>query len=116
MIHYVLFFFFFFSSRRRHTRLQGDWSSDVCSSDLLDDQEPLGHRALRQHVANVAGIGACAPDLLSHIIRLDQPWRGPAFPPRRGQRSEEGRVGEKGRFRGWPDPLKKKKNNIEEKE
>src|SRR5256885_4404151 len=29
-----LLFFFFFSSRRRHTRLQGDWSSDVCSSDL----------------------------------------------------------------------------------
>src|SRR5256885_9288791 len=28
--------FFFFSSRRRHTRLQGDWSSDVCSSDLLE--------------------------------------------------------------------------------
>src|SRR2546426_3954953 len=27
-------FFFFFSSRRRHTRLQGDWGSDVCSSDL----------------------------------------------------------------------------------
>src|SRR2546426_12685002 len=30
----MFFFFFFFSSRRRHTRLQGDWSSDVCSSDL----------------------------------------------------------------------------------
>src|SRR2546426_9362952 len=30
-----MLFFFFFSSRRRHTRLQGDWSSDVCSSDLL---------------------------------------------------------------------------------
>src|SRR5256885_2800608 len=29
--------FFFFSSRRRHTRLQGDWSSDVCSSDLAAD-------------------------------------------------------------------------------
>src|SRR3989454_11633452 len=28
-------FNFFFSSRRRHTRLQGDWSSDVCSSDLV---------------------------------------------------------------------------------
>src|ERR1039457_7035580 len=28
-------FFFFFSSRRRHTRLQDDWSSDVCSSDLF---------------------------------------------------------------------------------
>src|SRR5204863_6428908 len=30
------FFFFFFSSRRRHTRSLRDWSSDVCSSDLLD--------------------------------------------------------------------------------
>src|SRR5439155_7909816 len=28
-------FFFFFSSRRRHTRWPRDWSSDVCSSDLL---------------------------------------------------------------------------------
>src|SRR2546429_6767541 len=28
--------FFFFSSRRRHTRCSRDWSSDVCSSDLLD--------------------------------------------------------------------------------
>src|SRR5256885_9191480 len=40
--------FFFFSSRRRHTRLQGDWSSDVCSSDLdrrnglAEPAEPLG--------------------------------------------------------------------------
>src|SRR5690606_31042096 len=31
-----LLFFFFFSSRRRHTRFSRDWSSDVCSSDLLD--------------------------------------------------------------------------------
>src|SRR5437762_4735770 len=28
--------FFFFSSRRRHTRYIGDWSSDVCSSDLFE--------------------------------------------------------------------------------
>src|SRR5262245_62356728 len=28
-------FFFFFSSRRRHTRCLSDWSSDVCSSDLM---------------------------------------------------------------------------------
>src|SRR5437867_13261918 len=32
-----IFFFFFFSSRRRHTRSYGDWSSDVCSSDLADE-------------------------------------------------------------------------------
>src|SRR5215204_6277539 len=31
-----MLFFFFFSSRRRHTRSLCDWSSDVCSSDLLD--------------------------------------------------------------------------------
>src|SRR5699024_11848496 len=28
-------FYFFFSSRRRHTSSKRDWSSDVCSSDLL---------------------------------------------------------------------------------
>src|SRR3989454_807715 len=33
-MHRVEVHLFFFSSRRRHTRLQGDWSSDVCSSDL----------------------------------------------------------------------------------
>src|SRR2546426_9611023 len=38
---FCFIFFFFFSSRRRHTRLQGDWSSDVCSSDLRELQEPL---------------------------------------------------------------------------
>src|SRR6266487_258716 len=29
-----IYCYFFFSSRRRHTRWTGDWSSDVCSSDL----------------------------------------------------------------------------------
>src|SRR5215212_3019059 len=33
----MIIFFFFFSSRRRHTRCLSDWSSDVCSSDLLDE-------------------------------------------------------------------------------
>src|SRR2546429_7986335 len=32
---YIYVFFFFFSSRRRHTRCSRDWSSDVCSSDLI---------------------------------------------------------------------------------
>src|ERR1022692_5124682 len=36
--------FFFFSSRRRHTRLQGDWSSDVCSSDLHGFVSNLGEQ------------------------------------------------------------------------
>src|SRR5690348_6376985 len=34
MVCCLSFLFFFFSSRRRHTRWTGDWSSDVCSSDL----------------------------------------------------------------------------------
>src|SRR5256885_10294727 len=36
----LVLLFFFFSSRRRHTRLQGDWSSDVCSSDLKRPKAP----------------------------------------------------------------------------
>src|SRR5579885_2738126 len=43
-----MLFFFFFSSRRRHTRSKRDWSSDVCSSDLLEGRlvrlEPLEPR------------------------------------------------------------------------
>src|SRR5215467_1813791 len=37
-------YFFFFSSRRRHTRLQGDWSSDVWSSDLSGASDVLDLR------------------------------------------------------------------------
>src|SRR5262245_62570904 len=44
----LCFFFFFFSSRRRHTRCLSDWSSDVCSSDLLTaPRVELHQRALR---------------------------------------------------------------------
>src|SRR2546426_10530667 len=49
-------FLFFFSSRRRHTRLQGDWSSDVCSSDLFD--VPLSFLAPgRRYVAEIYADG-----------------------------------------------------------
>src|SRR5436190_12103339 len=34
----MIFLCFFFSSRRRHTRSLCDWSSDVCSSDLVNIQ------------------------------------------------------------------------------
>src|SRR6266487_4885144 len=43
--------FFFFSSRRRHTRWTGDWSSDVCSSDLPDS---YGYRPGRSALHAVA--------------------------------------------------------------
>src|SRR5437870_11589044 len=49
-------FLFFFSSRRRHTRWPRDWSSDVCSSDLLrasdteKSQQDVGHQRGAQAV------------------------------------------------------------------
>src|SRR2546429_4206393 len=46
----MLGYVFFFSSRRRHTRCSRDWSSDVCSSDLVtanaQSQVPAGARFL----------------------------------------------------------------------
>src|SRR5437762_8581152 len=44
------FFFFFFSSRRRHTRYIGDWSSDMCSSDLHIFRERHGVEIPRQQM------------------------------------------------------------------
>src|SRR3712207_1862732 len=40
----------FFSSRRRHTRYWRDWSSDVCSSDLLDLHAVAGRQLAVHHV------------------------------------------------------------------
>src|SRR5256885_8766114 len=54
--------YFFFSSRRRHTRLQGDWSSDVCSSDLrlelVEDRDDLArlHARLVDVEHDVVGV------------------------------------------------------------
>src|SRR5579863_1175560 len=44
--------FFFFSSRRRHTRWTGDWSSDVCSSDLAHECLERGARLLATNPDN----------------------------------------------------------------
>src|SRR5207248_3828649 len=48
-----------FSSRRRHTRSYGDWSSDVCSSDLIL-KSPRSHYLL--------GTDTLGRDQLSRII------------------------------------------------
>src|SRR6266487_3398708 len=70
-------FAFFFSSRRRHTRWTGDWSSDVCSSDLEyrehADELPLPRAAHRRRRA-----------------------------PQQSSRSEERRVGKECRSRWSP--------------
>src|SRR5215467_148936 len=53
-------YFFFFSSRRRHTRLQGDWSSDVCSSDLCPEQLLVGFIADGEVENRIALVDAVA--------------------------------------------------------
>src|SRR5436189_3849270 len=69
--------FFFFSSRRRHTRYIGDWSSDVCSSDL----QPAGASRSAYEFANAATPVATSPS----------PAAVTAFQPRCGTRTSSGR-------------------------
>src|SRR5699024_12108941 len=42
-----IIWYFYFSSRRRHTRSKRDWSSDVCSSDLIQLIDNLGNRKMQ---------------------------------------------------------------------
>src|SRR5215467_11363596 len=65
---------FFFSSRRRHTRLQGDWSSDVCSSDLAKQsnssaagRRQAGRRTPAARRTSTAPIGWGWPGACGHL-------------------------------------------------
>src|SRR2546429_1994926 len=62
----VVCMFFFFSSRRRHTRCSRDWSSDVCSSDLV---RPPGESA-----ETPSGIPADQATEPSHFPGGDGNW------------------------------------------
>src|SRR5438067_6926019 len=55
---YFYLVFFFFSSRRRHTRSKRDWSSDVCSSDLI----PVGR--------TMSFLSASLPGKSAHVLPL----------------------------------------------
>src|SRR5207248_8215382 len=88
------------SSRRRHTRSYGDWSSDVCSSDLDNapavspngkwiaytgfDDRLQGHQTTKLYLMNRDGTG-------SHSIseKLDRDIQGPQWAP---DNSEIGRA------------------------
>src|SRR2546429_7245251 len=71
---------FFFSSRRRHTRCSRDWSSDVCSSDLL------GAHLLALTIVHKA----LTTDIHQQVV------------PHGAMRSEERRVGKECRSRWSP--------------
>ena len=56
---------FFFSSRRRHTRFTSDWSSDVCSSDLLGvDRETFSLTVAWQNLIHALPVFGILADLL----------------------------------------------------
>src|SRR5688500_19505059 len=64
---------FFFSSRRRHTRLQGDWSSDVCSSDLaLGELDIAAERTIRIDCSGIEALDLSAVWLLQRKIEEAQ--------------------------------------------
>src|SRR5437764_13133791 len=95
-------FSFFFSSRRRHTRYIGDWSSDVCSSDLS------GMITFRNWNPTVR-LSDCPADRL--LVETDAPYLAPE--PHRG-RSEERRVGKSVDLGGRRTTQKKKNETAEE--
>src|SRR5256885_11334056 len=103
--------FFFFSSRRRHTRLQGDWSSDVCSSDLARFFVSPAFSPLHVLSRRLRPCRSTRPPR-SGWRRFVNPQTPILFLPRLvfWTRSEERRVGKEGRSRWSPYHLKKKKS------
>src|SRR5207249_9668044 len=107
------FIFFFFSSRRRHTRSKRDWSSDVCSSDLV----PVHVRRLREPGRALPLPARVDDELVGR--RLREPLLQPvgrqsiSLPGTCARRSEERRVGKECRSR-WGREREKKK--VEEEE
>src|SRR5256886_5805324 len=97
----VCLMFFFFSSRRRHTRFDCDWSSDVCSSDLIT--LPGGHFDVRPVVIALEHAGVA----VTEHLRVDGTQQQGlhlriARPDVLQMRSEERRVGKECRSRWSP--------------
>src|SRR5437763_16596927 len=92
--------FFFFSSRRRHTRYIGDWSSDVCSSDLKECR--TGQVRRQSHDEQNGGSLLARLPRRGHVAFHGQSRKqqnreqGPAdHPPERNFRKDQGSVVER---------------------
>src|SRR5207249_5715431 len=97
---------FFFSSRRRHTRSKRDWSSDVCSSDLLLAEEMLARSILFLDQSEARGpfyyqVFSEFSAVVNADIRLHTTLYAESLDLSRfnGARSEERRVGKECRCR-----------------
>src|SRR5439155_4783436 len=98
---------FFFSSRRRHTRWPRDWSSDVCSSDLVEFREVqyVGDEAACRSERRDVVLGAGWDELRADGIRRREAAEKidvalGRLASRELRRSEERRVGKECRSRG----------------
>src|SRR3989449_11474027 len=104
----LLYIFFFFSSRRRHTRCSRDWSSDVCSSDLVDRVARVGNEyrvaavERGEHQMREALFGSDGDDRFRIRIECDAVAALVPAADRAAQRSEERRVGKECRSRWSP--------------
>src|SRR5690348_18116670 len=86
---------FFFSSRSRHTRWTGDWSSDVCSSDLIERTRQLldeQRREAERHIADQYFAAVHREDLVKKAF-AEQEKQANASAQAAVERSEERRVG-----------------------
>src|SRR5256885_3480896 len=102
-IFFLLMRFFFFSSRRRHTRLQGDWSSDVCSSDLEVQPPRAGPAPRGRRRARRRSLLLEVRARRSFSVRpCRAQWGLGELTEAFGQRSEERRVGKECRSRWSP--------------
>src|SRR2546430_14487437 len=105
---------FFFCKQKTAYEIDCDWSSDVCSSDLVLVVQPSRVVPALTELAAAAdvrdGHGHSAVEQ-AQAIRRERGGIGDAVGSV-SDRSEERRVGEEGRSRWSPDPLKKKKESI----
>src|SRR5437016_14620984 len=95
----------FFSSRRRHTRLVSDWSSDVCSSDLVCVAILAAGMSLGTAGMVIAQNGPGLPVSPAPVGAVNSAS---------STRSEERRVGKECRSRGAWDQWKKKNESRAE--
>src|SRR5207302_7729253 len=106
----IFCFFFFFSSRRRHTRFSRDWSSDVCSSDLVVPRHVHDQRLARGQ-SRVEGERAAIDARVRQRIGDESAEDVAPDPTAQGgpNRSEERRVGKECRARGSQESEKRER-------